>query len=272
MLEITAIIFSKNRPLQLYALLESMRKHTNMPLCDVNVLYRADHDFIIPMEVLKTSFPEVSFHTEHNFKSQVESLVSSAKKHIVFFTDDDVFKDNVDFVGPCFILHNNPHVICFSLRLGKHLTYCYSTQSPQTVPQGITREPFFFWQWKNASWDWNYVFSVDGHVFRKTDTETALKMIDGWKSPNTFEGMLSHLHPRLPHPEMACYTTSCLFNIPHNKVQTEINNEFGGGSEYEFLDIWNDGKKIDVSTFHKIKNVSAHQLVQVSFVPKEPQP
>lgn len=266
MFELTTIVFSKNRPLQLYALLESMRKNTDIPLSTVNVLYAADYDFILAMEDLKDAFPEVQYHQEYDFRKQTEDLVKTAKDYVVFFTDDDVFKNKVSYVDPCFILHNNPHVVCFSLRLGKHLNYCYSTKSPQTVPVGKTREPFFFWPWKNASWDWNYVFSVDGHVFRKSDIQTAIKMIDGWKSPNSFEGMLSHLHPQLPHPEMASHTESSVLNIPHNKVQTEVANEFGGGSEYEFLDIWNSGKKIDISTFHKIKNISAHQLIPLTFI------
>jgi phosphatidate phosphatase APP1 len=35
----TAIVFSKNRPIQLFALLESMFKNSNMPPENVNVLY-----------------------------------------------------------------------------------------------------------------------------------------------------------------------------------------------------------------------------------------
>lgn len=266
-MNITAIVFSKNRPIQLYALLESMFKHSNMPPECVNVLYKADHDYIWPMEQVKEKFPGVNFHPEFDFRTQVMSLVNDAKDHVVYFTDDDVFKDRVDFDLICKFMGGNPPVFCFSLRLGKHLNYCYSTQQPQSVPHlGVTKEPFFVWNWKGTDWDWNYALSVDGHVMRKTDAQFAMNNSGAWKSPNTFEGNMSHLHSQIPHPQMACFTTSKVFNIPHNRVQSEVKNVFGGGSENDLLALWNEGKKIDIRTFERIKNVSAHQLVDLTYI------
>jgi hypothetical protein len=60
---------------------------------------------------------------------------------------------------------------------------------------------------------------------------------------------------------MACYTTSKVFNIPHNRVQNEVQNVHGGGSEKDLLDAWHAGKKIDIYSFAGIKNESAHQLI-----------
>lgn len=262
----TAIVFSKNRPIQLYALLESMFTNSNMVPSDVNVLYKADHEYIWPMEQLKQDFPNVNFHPEFNFRTQVMALVEGGKEHIVFFTDDDVFKDKVDFELVTKFMQANLPVFCFSLRLGKHLDYCYSTQSKQSVPSGTTKEPFFVWNWKGTDWDWNYPLSVDGHVIRKTDILFAMKNSGEWKSPNTFEGNMSHLHGQIPHPQMACFTTSKVFNIPHNRVQSEVKNVFGGGSEGELLDAWNNNKKIDIKTFQGLKNKSAHQLVPLTLI------
>jgi hypothetical protein len=260
----TAIVFSKNRPIQLFALLESMFKNSNMPPENVNVLYKADHQYIWPMEQLKESFPKVVFHPEYDFRSQTLSLVNNALDNVVFFTDDDVFKDKVDFNLVEGFLAANPPIVCFSLRLGKHLTECYSTQSPQSVPTGFTKEPYFVWNWKGTDWDWNYPLSVDGHVMRKTDAQFAMNNSGDWKSPNTFEGNMSHLHGQVPHPQMACFTTSKVFNIPHNRVQSEVQNVFGGGSENDLLIAWNEGKKIDIKTFQGIKNKAAHQLVPLA--------
>jgi hypothetical protein len=260
-MKITAIVFSKNRPMQLYALLESMFQNTNLAQENVNVLYKADHDFIWPMEQVKQKFPGVVFHPEYDFRAQVTQIAGDAKDNVVFFTDDDVFKDKVDFNLTLNFLTLNPAVFCFSLRLGKHLSYCYSTQSPQNVPSGITKEPFFIWTWKGTDWDWNYPLSVDGHVFRKQDIVAALAKSGDWRSPNTLEGNMSHLHSGIPHPQMACFTTSKVFNIPHNRVQSEVQNVFGGGSENDLLRLWNENKKINIKLFQGIKNKSAHQLV-----------
>jgi len=266
-MNITAIVFSKNRPMQLFALLESMFYNSNMDPTDVNVLYKADHEYIWPMEQAKQAFPKVNFHPEFDFRTQTMGLVNGAKEHVVYFTDDDVFKDNVDFDLITRFLGGNLPVFCFSLRLGKHLDFCYSTQSRQSVPHaGVTKEPFFVWNWKGTDWDWNYPLSVDGHVFRRTDALFAMNNSGDWKSPNTFEGNMSHLHNQIPHPQMACFTVSRVFNVPHNRVQSEVKNVFGGGSEGDLLSLWNEGKKIDIKTFQRIKNKSAHQLVPLTFV------
>jgi len=260
----TAIVFSKNRPMQLFALLESMFKNTNMAQENVNVLYKADHDFIWPMEQVKQSYPGVIFHPEYDFREQTNQIVANANPYVVFFTDDDVFKEKVDFDLVVNFLGLNFSVFCFSLRLGKHLSYCYSTQSQQNIPSGVTKEPFFIWSWKGTDWDWNYPLSVDGHVFRKQDITIALAKAGDWRSPNTLEGNMSHLHPGIPSPQMACFTTSKVFNIPHNRVQSEVQNIFGGGSENDLLKLWNENKKIDITTFQGIKNKSAHQLVSLT--------
>lgn len=265
-MNLTAIVFSKNRPLQVYAFLESLFLNTKIDPKDVNILFKADHDYVVPYWDMATKFPGVKFHPEYDFRAQTMALLQEAKDKVVFFTDDDVFKEKTDLDLACKFLDMNPPIFCFSLRLGKHLSYCYSTQSPQNVPQGTTKEPFFVWSWKGTDWDWNYPLSVDGHIFRKSDILNAAQGSGGWKSPNTFEGNMSHLHPQIPHPQMACFTTSKVFNIPHNRVQNEVHNVHGGGSENELLEAWNNGKKIDIKSFQGIKNKSAHQLVPIVLV------
>lgn len=262
------IVFSKNRPLQLYACLESLFKYTKISADNVWVVFKADHDYVIPYyEVLGECiryFGNISMLPEYDFRAQVMQLLEESKHDkIMFLTDDDVFKEPADLNLACKFLDQNPPCFAFSLRLGKHLTRCYSTQSPQAVPSGFTKEPFFVWTWKGTEWDWNYPLSVDGHIFRKNDIVTAAKGAGAWKSPNTFEGNMSHLHPQIPHPQMACYTTTKVFNIPHNRVQDEVQNVHGGGSENDLLKAWNDGKKIDIASFQGIKNISAHQLVPI---------
>lgn len=267
--KITVIIFSKNRPMQLYALLESIKKYTNFPVANINVLYKADSEFVVPMEQVKQENNEVVFHPEYSFKEQLTELVKNSNEYLVFFTDDDVFKDDADISQAISILEFNPSIFCFSLRLGKHLTYCYSTQLPQTVPDGATQEPFFVWKWKGSDWDWNYPFSVNGHIFRKKEFLMAFDNVSSWNSPNTLEGLLSHLHPHIPHPKMACFVTSKVFNIPHNRVQNEVQNIYNGGSEHELLDFWNQNKKIDISAFKNIKNISAHQVVEFKMIERK---
>ena len=262
---ISAMIFSKNRPLQLFALLESMVKNSDFDPGSCFVLYKADEKYFTPYMEVWSYFPDVNFVAEWNFKTQVEEFVFNAKPNICFFTDDDVFKNKVSIAKCLQTLNNDPGAVAFSLRLGKHLNFCYSTQRPQSLPDfkscghGVVS-----WNYKNKDWDWNYPLSVDGHIFRRDYFLEVLKQTNpNWHSPNTFEGLLSHLHPSLNKEIMYCLEDSVVFNIPHNKVQAEVNNVFGGGSEDDLLGLWENNKKIDISTFQGIKNISAHQLVDL---------
>lgn len=244
-------------------MLESLFANTKIPEQNVFIVFKADHEYVLPYHEVSTIFPEVNMLPEYDFKGQTMQLLTDAKDNVVFFTDDDVFKERTDLELACKFLSVNPECFAFSLRLGKHLNYCYSTQSPQRVPQGVTKDPFFVWNWKGTDWDWNYALSVDGHIFRKKDIGTAATNAGAWKSPNTFEGNMSHLHPQIPHPQMACFVSSKVMNIPHNRVQDEVQNVHGGGSEGDLLQAWNDGKKIDINSFHGIKNTAAHQIVPI---------
>lgn len=272
-MNLTAIIFSKNRPLQLYAMLESLFKNTALPPENVIVVHKTDMDYVVPywelQQEIYEAFGDVTFLAEFDFHGQTMNAIQGAKDKVVFFTDDDVMKDKTDLEVACKYLDMNSGCFAFSLRLGKHLNHCYSTQSPQSVPQGTTIEPFFAWNWKGTDWDWNYPLSVDGHIFRKSDILAAANGAGNWKSPNTFEGNMSHLHPQIPHPQMACFTTSKVLNIPHNRVQDEVQNVHGGGSENDLLKAWQDGKKIDIKPFQGIRNKSAHQLLPIVLVDRK---
>jgi len=167
----SVIIFSKNRPLQLFAFLESFTKLSNIQQECINVLYKADDDYLYPMEQVKLHFPKINFFAEYSFKSQVLDLMENAKKHVVFFTDDDMFKNPVDLEYPGRLLDAMGEVFCFSLRLGTGLNHCYSVNRPQNLPKdGLqrmlsgTKETLYLWDYKNKDWDWNYPLSVNGHI------------------------------------------------------------------------------------------------------------
>lgn len=264
----SVLVFSKNRPMQLFALLESLFKNTDFDPRSLSVLYKADEKYFTSYMEVWSYFPEINMWPEWDFKQQVEDFVFNARPNICFFTDDDVFKNKVS-VGTCLTaLNSDSQAIAFSLRLGKHLNFCYSTQSSQKLPSFISHQNnILSWKFKGTDWDWNYPLSVDGHIFNRENFLEVLKQVDkSWKSPNTFEGLLSHLHPFLKKDVMYCFEDSVVFNIPHNKVQKEINNVFEGGSEDDLLSLWEGGKKIDISRLQGIKNVSAHQMVELSFV------
>lgn len=269
---LSVLVFSKNRPMQLMALLESMFANSNIDPRNCHVLYKCSDEYFVPYMEVASSYPEINWIAEWNFNDQVRNFVFNANKFICFLTDDDVFKKQVD-VRYCIDAMTNSvysqNSIAFSLRLGKHLTRCFSTNSSQRLPESFQRfgNGVLAWRYKGTDWDWNYPLSVDGHIFQRDMFMEILNSIpNSWNSPNTFEGLLSHTHPFLKKEWMFCFEESIVFNIPHNKVQKEVDNLHSGGSEKDLLDLWIEGKKIDVRTFQGYINSAAHEQVDFSFI------
>jgi hypothetical protein len=260
---IDALIFSKNRPLQLHGLLSSLIKFTNLKPENISVLYKYDSPYIEGLNDIKNIYKSINFIEENNFELQVKNYLKIGQKFCVFFVDDILIKDHIDFNVPCGVLTDNPAILNFSLRLGTNLTFCYPVNSSQAVPDGNINSQMFIWNWKDSQYDWNYPFSVDGHVFRRSDLE-------GWsshlsfKTPNQFESKLQEI-PRtynLPHIS-CCYLTSKLFNNPLNKVQSEFNNKSENISIDELFSIWKSNKEIDVNHFVDFLNRGAHHPVNL---------
>lgn len=271
MSQTSVIVFSKNRPMQLYALLESMFVRSNIPRQDVHVLYKADESYLTPMKEVKADFPEVNFIEETDFRGQCLHLIHKAKKYVVFFTDDNVFKDNLDIQEVESVMDSGDY-FCFSLRLGKHLNWCFSTNKSQAVPEGETKGDMFSWSWPGKEWDWNYPCSVDGHVFSQKVIENIAKICGPWRFPNSLEGNLAAFHHSFERrfPKMVCYTSSKVFNIPDNTVNVEVINLNGGGNQYFLLSKWEEGYKVDIKPFLGYPNKAAHEVVPLTLVARRP--
>ena len=73
MKKVVAIIFSKNRALQLDLCLRTLQLHCAdiHKISDVNVLYKADDHHKESYEILKREYPDVNFVEEVSFKQDL---------------------------------------------------------------------------------------------------------------------------------------------------------------------------------------------------------
>ncbi len=256
---IDALIFSRNRPMQLHCLLESIKKYTN--LADISVLYRYDEKYQKGLDRVKELHRNVKFIDELDFETQVKNYLKYGQKFCTFFVDDIVVKNNVDFSFPCQVLESNPAFLTFSLRLGTHLTHCYPINSRQNVPNGNTNSGLFLWSWRNATHDWNYPFSVDGHIFRRSEIDSWVSHLK-FKNPNQFESVMQSI-PRTfaTQDACACFIQSAIVNIPINRVQNEFMNRAESISIDELYDLWMSGKAFDFEKIYGIINDGAHSPI-----------
>ena len=259
---IDVMVFSKDRPLQLDGLLRSLS--ANMKGVNTCVLYHYEEEYISAIEELKRTHPNVEFIKQTDFCAQVKTFVNNSAEHCMFLVDDIVFKEDVDVTMIKNVMDNNINIMTFSLRLGLHLDTCYPLSSKQPIPQGTVYPPgIFAWEWKNSEMDWNYPLSVDGHVFRSHQFATWIKELQ-FSRPNSYEESLQLIRQRYPLPPIAiCYARSKIVNLPLNRVQNDVENKCGNIDSLTLMQMWNEGKRMNIEKYQGILNNGAHEELEL---------
>lgn len=261
----SGIVFSKNRAIQLKALLESyfIKAINPAPLFVLytitDVSHKKSYEELIQ---LYSKFP-VKFVEQNDFRTDLLEIINSITTNGLFFlTDDGIFIREFDFSDFSGI---NPLRNIISLRHGIDLDYCYNLDHYQPVPiLEAYNNVLFTWQWdKNGnSPDWSYPLSVDGHMFLKTEIEIILSHIF-YSAPNSLEANLQVFNPIFFKRKGMCYNSVIFVNIPVNIVQNEIPNRITYHySSDDLLEIWNNGFKINIEVF---KNKSMYELKNLKY-------
>ena len=267
------IIFSYNRPMQLYACLESIQKYA-INLGQVFVIYRSSNNFFHKgYHQVKEEFPFVTFiqqpHTqaEKTFKPLVmqTSFHTSTSNYITYCVDDIILKDTTDWKHAILQMQRTD-AYGFYFRLGKHLKYCYMADAKQEVPDLIDiNENTFAWRFKTGSLDWNYPNNVDLTLYKKSTIKNDLSSLK-FTYPNDLEGSWA-TKPSKQDNIGLCYSHSKMINIPLNVISKLQNpRNMKGQSPEEMNKLFLSGYKIDIQAFHKINNISAHLAIQPNYI------
>jgi hypothetical protein len=263
------IVFSKDRPLQLFALLASYAE-TVRGAPPLHVLYRASDERYREAyeEVFRESAAPIGrLVPEAGFRRDLLDLLEGLEaSHVFFLVDDIVFVREVDLAP---LLGLDPSRFVPSLRLGAHLTRCYPSACDQPLPpfrQGVLADSgLLCWRWRDGAFDWSYPLSVDGHVFSTAEMRALARSVS-FTAPNSFEAALQQHRRRFLDRFGVCHREARLLNVPCNKVQNEISNRSGGVDAASLLEVWRSGRRLDHRRLRGIVNVSAHQEVELAFV------
>ena len=263
------IVFSYNRPLQLYALLESTYRFMHN-LNKIHVLYRVgNNEYNAAYNDLITQFPSVHFVKQGNnprgdFKPLLlKCFYDTPAKYILFAVDDDIVKDDVDVQECCAALEET-NSYCFFLRLGENITKQYGQPTiclttPPCVE--IKKDIFKYWLNDGCYGLWRYPNNVDMTMFKKSDVESFFKH-SGYHSPNTLEANWA------AQENLQCYglfyKTSKMFSLPINTVQEDwvCACEFSYSAS-DLLKLWQDGYGFNLDQY-------AHMNCSSSFVSEKP--
>ncbi len=268
------IIFSYNRPLQLYAYLESVQKYvTNLK--ETFLLYRASNDAFEQayQEVFKKYahvklFRQVSQPPQISFKPLLLEifLKHSHGDYVLFGVDDNLVTDNVD-ISTCTQALEKTGAYGFYLRHGFNTTQCYTLCIDKDQPLPPLKEvapDIFAWQFNTGTYDWNYPNSLDMTLFRKKDIQEPLITMD-YKTPNTLDVTWDHIADRTKIG--LCFKYAKMLNIPLNIVQeNKIDRNMEFLSPEELLEYFTEGFKLDIAPLHQMRNKAPHMPYVPNFI------
>lgn len=254
--EILGVVFSKNRAMQLQALLHSYFHYAKSP-APLKVIYAfsaGTHE--VSYKILREEFSRfpVEFIRENNFENDLQMLTQQTSADRIFFmTDDAVFTGHFDLAD---VLQCNPLNEIFSLRLGKDMTYSFAYNKEQSLPvfknNVFGNSEMYSWVWADMqnSPDWYYPLSVDATLFCTDEINIMLKYI-GSKNPNSFEANLQLLSSVFLPRKGICYERAKYVNIPCNVVQQDFKNIYTGAFDVEeLLKLFMEGKRINWSVYN----------------------
>jgi len=266
------VVFSYDRPLQLYAFLESAQRCLT-GVGQIQVIYRASSpEFANAYQEVKAAFSYVTFliqgdKPKEDFKPlTLKATFSTPNDHVLFAVDDIIIKDHIA-VDECIAALEETQAYAFYLRMGRNLTECYTLQCAQSLPLMREVKPgIYVWCFAQGQSDWRYPHSVDMTLYRKKDIRKSFESLQ-YTSPNVLEANWAGLGLHILHKHGLCYEQSKIVNLPLNRVQDFYNNRFMEGFPANgLLAIFNQKQKIDINPLHKIDNKSAHMEYVPTFV------
>lgn len=196
------LIFSRNRPLQLQALVDSMDDQ-NVPRLSCSVLYRADGS---EMEASYAAIRAhaVTFRRDHSgFENGVRGWLEFVGPAIGFLTDDCLFYRPARMPDRA--------EIPYSYRLGRNTVRTSTIGIDSQPPDTLT------WDWHGKPGDFGYPLALDGHVYL---IDTIYPVIEGlrFQNPTELEAGMAANWQRFTPTHLTMAEHSCLVSIPHNRV------------------------------------------------------
>jgi len=240
----SAIIFSKDRPLQLHALLSSFCFHVR-GISDLYILYHCStEEYGDAYKKLVSQFSEFTFVRESSFHNDTLGLLNRIRGRKLFFLVDDIIF--IDEFNVAAIQNIDLRSYVVSLRLHPKVTYSYMLKRSEKPPHFSQKyDSLLEFDWSLGEVDWAYPLSVDGHIFEALEIRRLIKR-SRFYAPNSLEASLQRFTKKIAiRKKGLCFTTPKIINFPINRVQTEYNNAAGNTDPREFLRLFNEGFRVD---------------------------
>lgn len=180
---IKILIFSKDRPMQLQALLDSMHFYTNVIDYEIAIIYKGSTEY----DSIKKRYSHNNLWIEEDinggFHKCLRFYISTLKDDdIVLFSVDDFVYFRPFNIEMLYYLGCDPGNIGISLRLGSNIENFNTLQN--TRPQG----PFAHIKWQGAPSHFGYPFDLSHSAYRVDFIKDIIDSAkDPFRLPNDFE-------------------------------------------------------------------------------------
>lgn len=261
------VIFSFDRPMHLFALLESVEQFVSS-VNQISVIYRVSSSpYEEGYELVKKKFPHVRYlkqgeAPEQDFKPLVlKATFQSPSSYVMFAIDHMIVRDNMDIQEGIMQMEKTGALGVY-YRLGRHVNFSY--RKNQSIPPSIFLEnDLWAWQFSGGEGEWKYPYTVDMTLYRKNDIKRFLNTLKydhphsmerGWalKAKNSGIGIY--------------YDTSKVVNIPLNMIG---NDDIPQYTAEQLLTMFLAGLKLDIKPLQGYLNRSAYLDIPVSFIRRD---
>lgn len=251
------ICFSKDRPLQLKAYIDSLKKYYAFSDCIINILYTMSSDIYANSYTnLAETYKDIFFIKETDFKEQLKSIVyNSNEEYILFGCDDVLFISN--FSNEYKYIFQNENIFCFSLRLGINIKYCQPANLYEKFEGDILNNKFLIWNWTTASgFEFHYPFEVSASIYRRIDVIKYFQFIDKYLPqwhPNLIENKFynpDNIKNFIERPLMSSYINPKSVSLVINRVQSKaLNRTYHEYSTEHLLKLFEEGREMDLDFY-----------------------
>jgi len=268
---LVGLIFSRDRAMQLHAVLESFHARCrDSGRIRLYVLYRTSDTFHQRQyELLKDTFANVNFIRETDFRRQTLDIIRSGH-YILFMVDDNIFVGDFELLRIVDALARHPEAIGFSLRLGRNTTRNYSRNINVAPPEfnpvagGILK-----YDWTRQGYHFGYPLEVSSSVYRTADILPLAEQLE-FDNPNTLEGFMAANAALYATRRkfLLCPSLSVAFCNPLNMVQTVCVNRTGGGADgsaENLAKMYERGFRIDIGHYNGLITGACHQDAGLRF-------
>ena len=263
------LILSKDRPLQLDALLRSMRAMTDATFPCV-VFYKASGDRYqrAYAEVFdRHSDMQLQPILEQNFKADLHQTIRSRPcARVAFLVDDQVFVSPVNLKK---ILTLDPNFATYSLRLGKRIIRSQplggaATPNPPFLKLDGLPPEWLAWRWSDGIGDWRGANCVDGNVLSRAMVLKAFEhpLADKINGPQTLEMSLNGCG--IATMIGICNTEPQAVNLAINRVSEEgYLYPHGTADAAALLQGWESGYQLSLGHVRQMQADSCHIVCDI---------